>query len=219
MPISSCSSLMMLPSKLVPHLLRSLASAPKIEIYPCHRNLAMVFAVLSGATWAMMYFIKWSQKTSTFDVWCSSIVISMLVKSMCSSSKGAVAMIGCIGALAQVLSCWMHCSHLLITLCICVAMLGHQNWSCSRYIYCWPWCSTSLWHPFMAATQWAVGTKTTGPLPAGMPVYGSDRGLLDRASGFSTLEGQQLPPKCLCYLPRDASDSVLYNWRFNRSRL
>ena len=30
--------------------LRSLASAPKIKMYPCHRNLATVFAVWLGVT-------------------------------------------------------------------------------------------------------------------------------------------------------------------------
>ena len=99
-----------------------------------------------------MCFIKWSQKTrmfTTFGGWSSSIVISMHIKSTCSSSRRTVAMICCIGALAWVPSCWLHHSQLLIAFCICTAMLGHQNWSCSRYsICCWLWCLTSLWHPF-----------------------------------------------------------------------
>ena len=40
-----------------------------------------------------------------FGGWSSSIVISMLMKSTCSSSKGAVATVGCIAALEQELSC------------------------------------------------------------------------------------------------------------------
>ena len=85
----------------------------------------------------MMCFIKWLQKTKTAHyVWWDGltlIVISMLVKSTCNNSKGAVAMMGCIGALAPVPSWWMHHSQLLITFCNCMAMQGHQNKSFSRY--------------------------------------------------------------------------------------
>ena len=59
---------------------------------------------------------------TTFGGWSTSIVISMIVKSMCSNSKGAVAMAGYIGTLAQVPSCWMHCLQLLVTFYICMAM-------------------------------------------------------------------------------------------------
>ena len=83
----------------------------------------------------------------------------MFVKSTCSNSKGAVAMMGCIDALAQVPSCWMHHSQQLMAFCICMAIPGHQNQSCSRYrVCCWPWCPASWWHPFMAATWWAMET-------------------------------------------------------------
>ena len=95
-------------SKLAPWSLRSLAGALKIEMYPCHRNLATVFTVWSGV---MMCFVKWLQKTRSLTIiggWYSSIVISRLIKSMCNSSKGAVAMVSCIGALAWVPPCWMH---------------------------------------------------------------------------------------------------------------
>ena len=127
---------MMLLSKLAPQSLRSLAGAPKIKIYPCHRNLATVFAVWSGATYAMTCFVKWSQKAkrfTRFGGWYNSIVVLMLVKSKCSNSKGAVTMMGCIGSLAWVPSCWMHQLQLLIAFCICVAIPGHQNHLCSKY--------------------------------------------------------------------------------------
>ena len=108
-----------------------------------------------------MCFGKWSQKTKTFTMfggWPNSIVISMAVKSMCSNSKGAVTMMGCIGTLVWVPSCWMDHLQLLMAFCICGAILDHQNWSCSKYrVCCWPWCLASQWHPFMAATQWAMG--------------------------------------------------------------
>ena len=99
MSMSSHNSLMMLLLKLAPQSLRSLATALKIEIYPCHRNLATVFAVWSGVTQAMTCFVKLSQKTkmlTTFGGWSNSIVISVLVKPMFSNSNGAVAMMCCI---------------------------------------------------------------------------------------------------------------------------
>ena len=152
----------MLLSKLSPQLLRSLASDLMIKMYPCHRNLATVFTVWLGVMYAMTCFIKWLQKTKIFTMFggqSNSILVSMLVKSTCNNSKDVVTMMGCIGASVWLPSCWMHYSQLLITFCICVAMPGHQNWSCSKHsIQCWPWCPASDWHPFMAATQWAVGT-------------------------------------------------------------
>ena len=103
--------------------------------------------------------------------WSNSIVVSMLVKSTCNNSKGVVTMMGHMGALAWMPSCWMHCSQLLIAFFIWMAMSGHQNWSCSKhYICCRPWCPASQWHPFMAATWWALGTmnhKTSSSFPLG----------------------------------------------------
>ena len=202
MPMCSHSSLMTLLSKLAPWSLKSLTRVLKVKMYPSHRNFAMVFTVWSGVTLAMTFFIKWLWKTRTFTTfggWGSYIITSMLMKSMCSSSKGVVAMMGCISALVQVHSCWMHCLQLPIAFCICMAMLGHQNQSCSRYsINCWPWCPASQWHPFIAATWWAVGTINHRTYSSS--VYGSDRGLLDRASAFPALKGWPLPPQCLHYL-------------------
>ena len=123
----------------------------------------------------MVCFIKWLQNTRRFIMfggWSSSIVISMLMNSLCSSFKGAVAMMGWIGALGWVPSCGMHHSQLLITFCICLAMPGHKNWSCSRYsIECWLASSilvTSIYgshlmshgdyklHNFLQLTSWCM---------------------------------------------------------------
>ena len=96
---------------------------------------------------------------TTFGRWFNSIIVSILVKSMCSNSNGAVSMVGHIGALAWVSSCWMQCSQLLIAFCIWAAIPGHQNWSCSKHnVHFWPWCPASQWHSFMGATWWALGT-------------------------------------------------------------
>ena len=171
--MSSHSLLMMLFSKLAPQSLKSLASAPKIEMYPCHKKLAKVFAVWSEVTYAITFLMKWLHRTKTFTVWGvwpSSIVISMLVKSTWSSSKGEVTRIVYSGALAWVPLCWIHLSEPLIALCICIAMSGHQNWSNSRdSVHCWNWWPASPWHPFMATILWAMGTMnciaSSSPLP------------------------------------------------------
>ena len=161
--------------KVGPSVLRSLAGALKIKMYPCHRNLATVFAVWLGVTYAMMCFVKWLQKAkrfTTFGGWSNSIMVSMLVKSTCNNSKGVVTMIICIGVSVWLPSCWMHCSQLLITFCICVAMPGHQNQTCSKHSICsWPWCLASQWHPVMADIQWAMETtnhKTSSNSPLGV---------------------------------------------------
>ena len=171
---------MMLLSKLAPQSLKSLAGAPNIKTYPCHRNLATVFAIWSGVTYTIMSLMKWSEKTKTFTTcggWSSSIIISVLVKSTGSSSKGEVTRIACSGALAQASSCWIHLSQPLIAFCICIAIPGHQNWSCSRDSVChWPWCPTSLWHLFMATTLWAMGTTNCRASSALQLEYGGDRG-------------------------------------------
>ena len=154
MPISLQSSLMFL-SKLAPWSLRSLDGALEIEMYLCHRNLATVFSLRGGHICHDMFpkVVTKDQKFSMFGGWSNSIVVSMLVKSTCSNSKGMVTMISHIGALVQLPSCWMQLSQLLIAFCICVAIPGHQNWSCGKHnIYCWHWCPASQWHPFMAAT-------------------------------------------------------------------
>ena len=93
MPMSSHNTLMMLFSKLAPQSHKTLASALKIEMYPCHKNLARVFAVWSGVTYTTTCLVKWSQRTKAFtmcDGWSSSIIITILRKSTCSSPKGEV---------------------------------------------------------------------------------------------------------------------------------
>ena len=163
-----------------------------------------------------MCFVKWLQETrmlTIFDGWSSSIVISMLVKSRCSSLKGAVGMMDCSGALALVPPCWMHHSQLPITFCICMTMPGYKNWFCSRYSICsQPWCAASLWHPFIEVTQLAMGTMNSIFLPACHPVYDGDRGLLGRASVFSVLKKWPFLPQCSQCLPKDTSYPVLSDW-------
>ena len=154
--MSSHSSLMMLLSKLAPWSLRTLASAAKIKMYPCHRNLATVCAIWSGVTYVIMCLVKWWQKAKAFTTcggWCNSIVASMQVKSTWSSSKREVTRIACIGALTQTPSCWIHLSQPLITFYIHITMPGQQNQSYNRGSIClWIWCPMSLWHPFMDTT-------------------------------------------------------------------
>ena len=134
------SSLMLLLSKLAPQSLRSLASAMKIKIYPCHRNLAMVFAIWLRVTYTMMCSIKWSQKTKTFTTlggWSNSIVVSILVKSMCSNSKGTVRMMVALGV-------WYKC-----------LQVGHTN--CSWLLHsasAWPFQATRTCH--VASTEFAT---------------------------------------------------------------
>ena len=162
MPLSSHSSLIMLPVKLAPQSLRSLASVLKIEMYLCHRNLATGFAVWSRDTYAIMCLVKWSQKTKTFTTcggMSSSMFISMPAKSTWSSSKGEVMRIDCRRAFTLVPLCWIHLSQLLITFWIHITMAGQENQSCNRDNICyWPWCPASLWHPFIDTTLWAMGT-------------------------------------------------------------
>ena len=42
---------------------------------------------------------------------------------------------------------------------ICLAIPSHQKCSHNKdKVWSWPWWPASLWHPFKAATQWALGT-------------------------------------------------------------
>ena len=57
----------------------------------------MVFAVWSGVTYANTCFMKWSLNTKTLATlrdWFGTNVVSMLVKSTCRRSWGAVAIYG-----------------------------------------------------------------------------------------------------------------------------
>ena len=151
-----------------PSITLELGQCSKDQDVSLPQKLSNSFTVWLGVTYAITCFVKWSQKT--FGGWSNSVMVSMLLKSTCSHSKGVVTTMGYMGALAWMPSCWMHYSHLVIAFCIWVAMPGHQNQSCSKHnVQCWPWCPASGWHPFMAATQWALGTrncKTSSISPA-----------------------------------------------------
>ena len=129
----------------------------------------------------------------------------MPVKSTWSSSKGEVTRIACKGAFTQPPSCWIYLSQLLIAFCICIAMPGHQNWSCNRDSVChWPWCPASLWHPFMA-TSWLYelwGLQTTELLPSLFPGYGGDRGHPDRSMNFFLSLRMAMPSSVVVWSPR-----------------
>ena len=102
------SSIMLL-MKLAPLSLKSLAEAPKIEMQPRYKNLAMVFAVWSGVTYTNMCFVKWSWNTKTLVTlgnWFGSNMVSMLVKSTCRRTRGIVATMQHKGALGKLPSCW-----------------------------------------------------------------------------------------------------------------
>ena len=73
------------------------------------QELGSCFSCLIGVTYAITYFVKWSWNTrtlATLDGWFSSMVISMLVKSTCRRSNGAVATIGCRGTAGSAWSSW-----------------------------------------------------------------------------------------------------------------
>ena len=182
---------MMLLSQLAPQSPRILAGAPKIEIYPYHRNLATVFRVWLGVTYAMMCFIKWLQKTKIFTMfwdWSNSIVVSILIKSMCSNSKGAVTMMGCTGALIWVPSCRMHHLHHLPSASVCPFQATRTSHVASTEfpadpgvqhlgdIHSWKLLN-ALW-----------GLQTAKLLPTWQLVCGNGRGLLGRVSASSAIK-------------------------------
>ena len=95
----------------------------------------MVFAVWLGVTYANTCFVKWSWNTKTLLTlgdWFGSKVASMLVKSTCRRSRGAVATMGCRGALGRLSSCCRHHVQFLIGCHIWLAIPGHQKHSCSK---------------------------------------------------------------------------------------
>ena len=152
----------MLLINLAPQSLRNLVGAPKIEMLPWYRNLAMVLAVWSGVTYTITFFMKWSWITWTFMTLgslFSSRVISMLVRSTCKRSIGAEATIRYKGTLGTSPLYCKQCAQDLIDCCICLAIPDHQKCSCRRDgIWSYPWWPTSQWHPFRVATQWSLGT-------------------------------------------------------------
>ena len=91
------------------------------------------------------------------------MVISILVKSTCKRSSGAVATIGCRGALGKLSSCCKQCMQDLMDCCIWLIIPSHQKCSHSKdKVWSWPWWPASLWHPFRVVTQWALGTTNIG---------------------------------------------------------
>ena len=109
-----------------------------------------------------MCFVKWSLNTQTLVTLgnlFSSRVISMLVKSTCKRSIEAEATIGCRGALDKLLTCCKQCMEDLMDCCIWLAIPSHQKCSHNKEkVWSWPRWPASLWHPFRAAMQWALGT-------------------------------------------------------------
>ena len=125
MPINSQSSLMMLLSKLAPQSIRSLSGASEDWDVSLPQRLGDRFCSLIGGHVHHNVLHKVVTKDQKAPhVWVLvqlHIIVSMLVKSTCSNSKGAVTMMGCtFGALAWLPSCWVHHLHLadgLLHLC------------------------------------------------------------------------------------------------------
>ena len=105
---------------------------------------------LVRVTYANMCFMKWSWNAKTLVTlgdWFGSTVVSMLVKSTCKRSRGAVATMGCKGALRKPPSYWRQHVQAIIDCLIWLAIPGHQKYSCSKKHSCskdkvqsWPWC-------------------------------------------------------------------------------
>ena len=90
------------------------------------------------------------------------MVVSMLVKSICRRSNGAVATITCRGTLGKLPSCYRQCMQFLMDCCIWLIIPGQQKCSCSNdKVWSQPWWPASLWHPFKVATRWALGTTNS----------------------------------------------------------
>ena len=94
--------------------------------------------------------------------WFSSMVVSMLVKSMCRRSNGAVATIRCRGTLSKLPSCCRQCMQFLMDCCIWLIITGHWKHSHSNdKVWLCPWWPASLHHPFKVATWWSLGTTNS----------------------------------------------------------
>ena len=140
----------------------------------------MVFTVWSGVTYASMCLVKWSWKTKTLVTlgnWFSSNMVSILVKSTCKRSRGAVDTIGHKGALGMPPSYWRQHLQALITCFICLAIPGHQKHSCNKdNVWSWPWCPASWWHPFKAAVWCVLGTTKVTYHHSPLLVWSAGRG-------------------------------------------
>ena len=96
----------------------------------------------------------------------------MLVKSTCKRYRGAVATMGCKGALDKLPSCCKQNMQVLMDYCIWLVIPSHQKCSCNRdRVWSGPWCPASPWHPFRAVTWYAFGTmksRRSSLLPLGI---------------------------------------------------
>ena len=95
---SLCISLMIWLIKFAPQSVKNLDGTPKIEMYPWYKNLATVFAFWLEVTYTITCFMKWSWNTrmlATLGGLFMSIVVSIVIKSICKRSIGAVDTMGC----------------------------------------------------------------------------------------------------------------------------
>ena len=123
----------------------------------------MVLPVWSGLTYTIMCLVKWSWSTRTFANLVGlfgSMVISMLVKSMCKRSIGVVDTIGCRDASGKLLSCCRQCVQDSMDWCTWLVIPGHQKHSHNKdRVWSHHWWPASQWHPFRVATWCALGTR------------------------------------------------------------
>ena len=69
---------------------------------------------------------------ATLGDWFGSKVVSLLVKSTCRRSRGAGAMIGCMGALGKLPSCCKKHVQVLMDCCIWLVIPSYQKCSCNK---------------------------------------------------------------------------------------
>ena len=142
----------MLLLKFAPRSLRSLAGAPKIEVYPDTKTWQLSFAVWSEVMYAITCFVKWVlEHQDICDLGClfGSMVVSILVKSTCKRSIGAVDTIGCRGTIDNLPLCWKQCEQDFRDFCTQSGILSHQKHSHSKdRVQSSPWWPVSQWHPF-----------------------------------------------------------------------
>ena len=132
MPKAEQSSSTRAEVKFAPWSLSSLAGAPNMEMNCLLRICTTVFAFWSLVTKAITYLVKWSVRTRMFltlGSWFSSMVVSMLVKSTWTSSRGAYAWMGQNGAFTTTPSNILQCWHPLTNTQQSSSIFGHQKCS------------------------------------------------------------------------------------------
>ena len=167
-----------------------------------------------------MCFLKWSLNTrmlATLGSWFSSMVISMLVKFSCKRSKGAVATIGCRGAVDKLPSHCRQCMQDLMDCYILLILPGHQKHSHNNdKLQLQPWWCTSLWNPFKVVTQWALGTTNSSKssvFPLGIECRYNASCWLTKFCQFCKIIWLSLLEACST---RRAFKSVIF-WAFSQS--